>query len=185
MGAGMGPSMDPSMGLHGDIVMDWTAEKARQATRTLVEWYTKTDGIAPDWGLIGYVERALGEDLNTHAALEELRTWSNSTNSESAAFLKAGMILLGFPPAEHVDWFRKKQSTVPGISYSGVVQPKIDTLERLMRRWSELRSEKSYREADSLKSFIEAAGARVFVIAGSAFAEVLHNFDPAKLEVLK
>ncbi len=170
---------------HYRSPMDWTEQKARQAQRTLIDWYTKTDGVTADWELIGYVERALAEDLNTHAALEELRTWSDSTTAESAAYLKAGMLLIGFPPAEEVDWFRKKQSTVPGISYSGVEQPKIDTLERLMRRWSELRAEKRYQEADALKISIEAAGVRVFVIVGSAFAEVLYNFDPSKLEDLK
>ena len=165
--------------------MDWTKEKADQAHRTLVDWYTKTDGIVPDWELIGYLERPLAEDLNTHAAMEELKTWSNSISDHSAASLKAGMLLLGFPPAEQVSWFRKKQSTVPGISFSGVVQPKIDTLERLMRRWSGLRADRKYSEADELKKSIELAGVRVFVISGTAFADVLYHFDPAKLDALK
>jgi cysteinyl-tRNA synthetase len=170
---------------HYSKPMDWTKEKAAQARRTLVDWYTKTDGVEPNWELIGYVERALADDLNTHAALDELHTWSNSTSDHSAASLKAGMLLLGFPPAEQVNWFRKMQSRVPGISYSGLSEPKIDTLELLLRKLTDLRIEKRYSEADDLRKSIEAAGVKVSVLAGTSFADVLHDFDPAKLEALK
>ncbi len=170
---------------HYSKPMDWTKEKAEQARKILVEWYSKTDGVEPDWELIDYVIRPLADDLNTHAAMQELRTWSDSISDHSAGSLKAGMLLLGFPPAEDVDWFRKKQSNVPGISYSGIVPPKIDTLELLMRRWNLLRNEKKYTEADALKNAIEAAGVDVRVLAGMSFAEVLFDFDPSKLELLK
>src|SRR6056297_3526879 len=53
--------------------MDWTEKKVSAARRTLTDWYTKTDGFEADWEMIGYLERALGDDLNTHGALEELR----------------------------------------------------------------------------------------------------------------
>ncbi len=165
--------------------MDWTAEKAREARRTLVDWYTKTDGVEADWELIGYVERALGDDLNTHAALEELRTWSNSLSEHSAGSLKAGMMLLGFPAAEQVGWFRKQQSSVPGIMFSGVREPKLDILELLLRKLTSLRREKRYPEADALRKSIEGSGVKVSVVAGTTFAEVLDHFDPAKLEALQ
>jgi cysteinyl-tRNA synthetase len=170
---------------HYSKPMDWTAEKVAQARQTLVDWYSKTDGVEPDYSLIGYVERALSDDLNTHAAFEELRTWSNSISDHSAGSLKAGMLLLGFPPAEEVGWFRKSQSRYPGISYSGRVEPKIDTLFVLLTRLTTLRVEKNYDAADALRKGIEAAGVRVTMIAGTSFGEVLHNFDPAKLEALQ
>ncbi|MCA3551998.1 MAG: cysteine--tRNA ligase [Rhodobacter sp.] len=173
------------LGTHYSKPMDWTAEKVRQARQTLVDWYSKTDGVEPDYSLIGYVERALSNDLNTHAALEELRTWSNSSSDHSAGSLKAGMSLLGFPPAEAVDWFRKSQSRYPGISYSGSVEPKIDTLFLLLTRLTELRTEKNYDAADALRKGIEAAGVKVIVFAGTTFGEVLDDFDPAKLEALQ
>lgn len=183
-------------GVPGDVIrfvmlsthygkpMDWTEKKAEQARTTLVDWYAKTDGVEPDWSLIDFLVGPLSDDLNTHSALQELRTWSDSVSDHSAGCLKAGMLLLGFPPAEKVDWFRKKQSTVPGISFSGLVQPKIDTLEALMRSWMSLRAKRLYPEADALKARIEAAGVRVIVLAGNPFAEVLFNFDPSKLEGL-
>lgn len=169
---------------HYSKPMDWTKEKAEQARRTLVDWYSKTDGVEPDYSLIDYVKIALSDDLNTHAALQELRTWSDSGSEHSAGCLKAGMLFLGFPAAEQVNWFRKSQSTIDGISYSGVLEPKIDTLDILMKRWAAMRSAGRYVEADTLKAGIESAGVKVSVIAGKRFAEVLYDFDPAKLESL-
>ena len=173
------------LGTHYSKPMDWTEEKARQASRTLVDWYTKTDGVEADWELIGYIERPLADDLNTHAALQELHDWSNSISDHSAGSLKAGMLLLGFPPAEEVNWFRKRQSRVPGVSYSGLIEPNIDALEHLLRKLTELRIEKRYPEADALKKSIEAAGVKISVLSGTSFADVLPNFDPSKLESLK
>jgi cysteinyl-tRNA synthetase len=173
------------LGTHYFKPMDWTADKAAQARRTLVDWYTKTNGVEANWELIGYIERALGDDLNTHAALQELHDWSNSISDHSAGSLKAGMLLLGFPPAEEVDWFRKSQSRYPGISYSGRIEPNIDVLFVLLTKLTALRIEKNYVAADALKKQIEEAGVKVVVLAGTSFGEVLHNFDPAKLEALK
>ena len=170
---------------HYRSPMDWTSEKVEQARKSLVDWYTKTDGVEADWELIGYLARPLADDLNTHAALQELRALSDSFSDHSAGSLKAGMLLLGFPPAEDVEWFRKKQTHVPGISYSGTEMPDIHMLDKLLRRWSLLRNEKKYHEADTLKKTIEDAGVEVRVLAGSSFAEVKFNFDPAKLDALK
>jgi cysteinyl-tRNA synthetase len=166
--------------------MDWTEKKVSAARRTLTDWYTKTDGFEADWEMIGYLERALGDDLNTHGALEELRAWSNSVNPESAGWLKAGMILLGFPPAEGAEWFRKRQFSDSFVSYSGQRAPdKIELVDQLVRRWGALRDEKNYLEADKLRDALGSAGVRVFVLSGGAFGEIESDYDPEKLEALK
>jgi cysteinyl-tRNA synthetase len=173
------------LGTHYRSPMDWTESRARDARRTLVDWYTKTDGVEADWSMIGYIERALSEDLNTHAALSELAMWSDSEADHSAGTLKAGMLLMGFPPAEDVNWFRKRQSQIPGIVYNGLESPAFEIINVHMRRWAKLRDERRYAEADEIRTIFESAGVRVSVQAGVPFADVGHDFDPSKLEQLE
>jgi cysteinyl-tRNA synthetase len=173
------------LGTHYRSPMDWTESRARDARRTLVDWYTKTDGVEADWSMIGYIERTLSEDLNTHAALSELAMWSDSDSDHSAGTLKAGMLLMGFPPAEDVNWFRKRQSQIPGIVYNGLESPAFEIINVHMRRWAKLRDERRYAEADEIRSIFESAGVRVSVQAGVPFADVGHDFDPSKLEQLE
>jgi cysteinyl-tRNA synthetase len=170
---------------HYGSPMDWTAEKAREARNTLADWYAKTDGAEPDWSTITTIEQALSADLNTSAALTELRFLADSRAKESAGRLKAGMLLLGFPAAEQVDWFRKQVSTVPGISYRGHSEPPgLGTVEQLLRRWVALRSDKNYAEADRIRTALEAAGVRPYMQGTVPFADVGFDYDPAKLEGL-
>ncbi|MEX0970711.1 MAG: cysteine--tRNA ligase [Paracoccaceae bacterium] len=165
--------------------MDWTEKKAKEARQTLVDWYVKTDGVHPNFDVVNIVVQALSDDLNTHAALNELRFFADGMSDESASYLKAGMLLLGFPPAEDVNWFRKRQSTIPGLAYSGFREPPgLDQVFALVREWAELRKEKKYAEADLLRGALALADVRVHVVAGLPMGDVGFDFDPAKLEAL-
>jgi cysteinyl-tRNA synthetase len=172
---------------HYRSPMDWTAEKARQAKQTLRDWYSKTDGVDPDDSLKETFLVTLADDLNTHALLSEMHFFADSVEPYSAGVLKWAMNLVGFPEAEHVDWWRVKQSSVPGISYSGTREPPVDLLFALLRKWHDLRMDKKYQDADLLKKGIEAAGTVIRATANGPFANIpdVDDFDSAKLEALQ
>ena len=165
--------------------MDWTEAKAREARDTLVRWYSKTDGVDANPEMIETVATQLQNDLNTVGALNELRLLSGYSSEESAGWLKAGMMLLGFPPAENVDWFRSRMSSIPGISYSGRSEPKrLDDVEVLMRRLIEARKIKDYEVADLIKKGLLAAGVTPNLNSEVLFAEIGLDYDPSKLDAL-
>jgi cysteinyl-tRNA synthetase len=172
------------LGTHYRSPMDWTEEKARVARQTLVGWYAKTDGVEPEEEMALTIAAHLSNDLNTAGALAELHFWADSFNPESARWLKAGMQLLGFGDAESLNWFRKEEWSVPGISFSGVRSPDTSILEPLIRKWTNLRKEKRYQEADELKSEIEASGVILQSHASGPWAEIGSAYDPSKLDKL-
>ena len=165
--------------------MDWTAERAQQARRTLASWYRKTDGVEANWEQIGYIERALADDLNTHAALTELRERSSSFVGDSPGILKAGMLLLGFPPAEEVDWFRQRGGEAVIGSHDGRTSYPTYLLDMLSERWQELRKQKKYVDADDLKARIAECGVELRVSGEVVVWEAKFDFDANKLEALK
>ena len=158
--------------------MDWTEKKREEAAKRLTRWYRKTDGVEASETVSPAIEAALADDLNTHLALTEM-------DKMGARPLKAAMRLLGFPDAETVDWFRTERVDGAGASGEGEGAPGQDLLRELMMRWQSLRDAKDYEGADALTGQIEAAGAKLSVTAGAPSAQLLPDFDPAKLEVLK
>ena len=158
--------------------MDWTAKKAADAKRKLAQWYRKTDGIKATSTIPARVEDALAQDLNTHLVLSEMDRMS----SES---LKATMQLIGFPDAETVDWFRKEELVTSGVGSSHGHSLDQPVLEKLMKRWNELRRAKDYEGADILKVQIESAGVTLKAGPDGPQADLQGDFDPIKLETLE
>lgn len=167
--------------------MDWTEAKKLEATETLRKWYAKTDGVEPDARMEKAFADALADDLNIHGALSEARFWAESAQEHSAGILKWAMRLLGFPDAELVDWWRVKQTSIPGIFYSGLREPNVELLFELVRRWQDLRMLKRYDEAGALKNGVESAGVRLSATPTGPMAQILdtESFDHTKLEALK
>jgi cysteinyl-tRNA synthetase len=157
--------------------MDWTQGKRLQAEATLKAWFRGTDGVcsnpkAPD----AFVD-VLSNDLNTASALSLLHTYASDERYDD---LKACMLLLGFPAAESVDWFRMALGSVSSVGYkisSLIMYPAI-------QRWQKLRDAKDYAAADRLKKEIEACGVKLSIRPGSIHAEEVGGFDRAKLEAL-
>ncbi|MBF9032347.1 cysteine--tRNA ligase [Rhodobacterales bacterium HKCCE3408] len=157
---------------HYSKPMDWTAKKRAEAESRLARWFRKTDGVEASDQVPAVVEAALADDLNTHLALTEM-------DKLGARPLKAAMRLLGFPEAEEVEWFRSRTVSLAGAT------PDQAVLKGLMERWQGLRAAKDFAAADDLKGRVEAAGVRLKAGAGGPEAELLPDFDAAKLEALK
>ncbi|MGH1576961.1 cysteine--tRNA ligase [Planktotalea sp.] len=80
--------------------MDWTAEKAKEAEKTLRKWQALTDGI--DEGRVtATVIHAIADDLNTAGAIAEMHKLANA---EDASSLKAAGRLLGLLSDAKEDW---------------------------------------------------------------------------------
>ncbi len=162
--------------------MDWTARKRDEARKRLVKWFSKTDGVEPASVVPNRVVTSLSDDLNTHLALTEME-------SLSAPYFKAAMLLLGFPKAEDVDWFRGEVETFVGLSGADDRNPQAaqSLLSDVLRRWQDLRDDKDYAAADQLKGALEDMGVTVRATASGPQAGLAPDaqLDPAKLEALK
>ena len=158
--------------------MDWTAEKAENARQTLSAFYYQTDGVEPADRVPDEFVEALSNDLNTSLAIALLHDYSKN---DRIAELKASMLLIGFPEAAAVKWFRDDLVFVS----VGSDPDRAHLLWPWLDRWVEYRKAKNYEAADRLKKMIEAAGTKLTVTGSGPHAEVLPNFDPAKLESLK
>ncbi|NNF73003.1 MAG: cysteine--tRNA ligase [Rhodobacteraceae bacterium] len=162
--------------------MDWTEKKRDEAEKRLTSWFRKTDGVDAAKVVPARVIDALADDLNTHLALTEM-------NSLSAPYLKAAMLLIGLPPAEAVDWFRKDEPLMVGVSVSGEtdLSEAQELLSDLLLKWQGLRDAKDYQGADRIKTALGEMG--VFLMATpdgpQAKLESGTALDPAKLEALK
>ena len=154
--------------------MDWTDRKRQEAEKRLTAWFRKTDGVEAAKTVPARVLDALADDLNTHLALTEM-------NSLSAPYLKAAMRLIGLPDAEEVEWFRERDTQVVGADATG----EVAALGPLLQRWQELREARDYGAADDLKGRLEETGLKLSVIGGAPHAEILPEFDPARLEALQ
>jgi len=166
------------LGTHYRKPMDWTEKKREEAAKRLTRWYRKTDGVEASETVASRIEAALTDDLNTHLALTEM-------DNMGAKPLKAAMRLLGFPDAEAVDWFRTESVGMSNASAEGDAMIVQNLLRQLMMRWQSLREAKEFQGADALKGEIEAAGVKLSVAAGEPSAELLPEFEPAKLEKIK
>ncbi|MDA9865335.1 cysteine--tRNA ligase [bacterium] len=162
--------------------MDWTERKRDEARKRLVKWFSKTDGVEPASVVPKRVVTALADDLNTHLALTEME-------SLSAPYLKAAMLLLGFPKAEDVDWFRAEVETFVGVT--GASDADVDDAQSLLgdvlQHWQDLRDDKDYEGADRLKKALEEMGVTVRATATGPEAGLGPDaqLDFAKLEALK
>ncbi|MGB3313573.1 MAG: cysteine--tRNA ligase, partial [Albidovulum sp.] len=167
---------------HYSKPMDWTDEKAKQASATLAGWYNLTDGVAPDHSMDWRFTEELMEDLNTAGVISKLH---KVARGGTAGQLKAGMLLLGFTSPEDLDWFRTQVVTLPGTASTGSTPLFMKEIVPYLKQWQELRMQKRYAEADTLKNALEQTGLKIVNSKLGPTAQVPHGFDPAKLGVLK
>jgi cysteinyl-tRNA synthetase len=167
---------------HYRSPMDWTAEKARQAEKTLRKWRDRTANAspteAPDAGMLS----ALADDLNTPQALAELhRIAKEGTADQLASSARLlGLLMREGEPAFHTH--------VPG--YDAEYEETIRETIGLKRQALEVAREsasisKDFSAVDALKSALIAAGIEVRMSKAGVELVPGPNFDPAKLEALQ
>ena len=162
--------------------MDWTKEKAGNATATLVSWYRATSAVDSSDGVPTQVVEALSDDLNGHLALTRLHEFFANDNF---AELKASLEFLGFGNAQSVTWWRGRfiVRSFSGLEFS--LEGESETLDPFMVRLQELRDKKDWDAADRLRAALVDAGVEVQITKHGPSAKALPNFDLSKLEALK
>jgi cysteinyl-tRNA synthetase len=162
--------------------MDWTAEKAAQAQKTLENWRgitrdlhpTPPSVFAPDDRLVA----ALANDLNTHSAL----TIVNEMRTEPQKLLDNARFLGFLSDAFRADAPHAAQTgTDASAARPADLAPLAATLDAL--RAAALQT-KDFTAVDRLKSALLAAGVEVRMSKSGVELVPGPGFDPAKLEGL-
>lgn len=166
---------------HYRSPMDWTAEKAGEARRTLQGWFNLTDGVAVDPTMDWWIAEELADDLNTPSALTKMHQLAKGA---TAGQLKSAIRLLGFKDAESLDWWREEVVTLASTSSTGTTPLYVEQVTPWLRLWQELRLAKNYSAADELKARLESTGLKISNSKFGPTATIPYGFDPAKLEAL-
>ena len=150
--------------------MDWTEEKAREASRTLLKWREQTKGTTSEEEVPPGVLEALADDLNTPKAVAELHELSKSGRLTE---LKAAAGLLGLLEDQMGGWVHR-----PGVQ-----------LDALSQKLKELRAEamrtKDFTEADRFREALKAAGVSVAIGRDGVALAAGPEVDADTLEALK
>ncbi|MGO4854664.1 cysteine--tRNA ligase [Phaeovulum sp. W22_SRMD_FR3] len=173
------------LGTHYGRPMDWTAEKAAQAEATLRKWRGLVAGIEPAASPAPAVIAALGDDLNTAGAIAALHELAGAGD---LAGLKASAAMLGLLEDHMGDWavsrrFERKQFAfiIGPVDFF----PYFDALDAIAAKWSQLRKDKLFVEADLLKAALTALGAELKATPQGPEVLVTKDIDATKLEALK
>ncbi|WP_428515901.1 cysteine--tRNA ligase [Roseovarius sp.] len=158
--------------------MDWTAEKAREAKKTIKNWRSQTREVEPS-EVPEDVLALLADDLNTPGVITALHRMANEGEFSK---LKAVGVLLGLLRNEMGDWAAGLH-TMEDLVNDHVEA--YDLASELAERLDAARAEKNYEEADRIRKVLQEAGFEVKTSANGTSVEPNSDFDPAKLEALK
>jgi cysteinyl-tRNA synthetase len=150
--------------------MDWTQDKARQASRTLLKWSKLTHGIKPADSIDVVFLDALRDDLNTAGAISRLHELASAGQF---AELKACYALLGLLSDEDSKW----------VNNAGV---QLDDWTRILSEAREAALQtKDFTEVDRLKALLVEAGVQVQMSKDGVSLGAGPEVDISKLEALK
>jgi cysteinyl-tRNA synthetase len=158
--------------------MDWTAEKASQAKKTLESWRNLADG-ADETGPDQEVVDLIADDLNTAGALVKLHAMAKSiaANPQKDCFYEKGAFLasarlLGLLTTELSGW--ETNTAIDLDAYA----------DRLTALRATAMETKAFGPVDELKSALLAAGVEVRMSKTGVELEAGPNFEAPKLEGL-
>jgi len=181
--------------------MDWTAEKAREAERTLRKIAQFIAYDPRGFRFSNFIPNppqevvdALADDLNTSLALTLVKKYLK--NGEGGPLVGA-LNLLGFYNHDLITKFAsfsavthasEKRYGTSLQSWGDIPQGGLDALERVQAQMTKLRSTametKDFTPVDALKSALIAAGVEVRMSKEGVELVPGAGFDPAKLEGL-
>ena len=163
--------------------MDWTAEKVREAEKTLRNWRKATRDVEPGL-VVDRVVQSLSDDLNTPGAIAELHWMYRALQREASVAPEANLALgmrrnllasaraLGLLTDELSGW-------------DSVEADLTDWIDRLAKTRALAMETKDFTEVDVLKVALIEAGIEVRMSKDGIDLVPGPDFDPAKLEVLK
>jgi len=147
--------------------MDWTAEKAQEADKTLRKWYAKVDANDTSGPVPAEILNALGEDLNIPRVLSLLHEF---VSAGRFADLASSLTLLGLMGDHKPEW---------------AVSPDVDLsrhAERLTSARKTAMMTKDFSEVDRLKARLLDAGVEVRMSKSGVELVPGSDFDAGKLE---
>jgi cysteinyl-tRNA synthetase len=154
---------------HYSKPMDWTAERAKQAARTLRKWRELTEGVTDDSPIASDVIAALADDLNTAGAIAVLHQLAGTGD---AAALKASARLMGLLTEGLAGW-----TGLPGQVLDGYTELLTTARAKAMET-------KDFGEVDRIKSALVAAGLEVRMSKEGVVLAAGPEVDLSKLEDL-
>jgi len=192
------------LGTHYSKPMDWTAEKAEQARRTLEKWsnavsdrppVTRASNF-PNEPLDANLVAALSDDLNTHEAIQclhhlfdEARSQSRDANFALARLYHSAKELLGIDLVHFHDTVRPLtlEEAISRLELGAIYNTATfrDQIDHLVLERQHAKRRRDFERADNLRSGLARAGVIVTDYADRSEWVVGANFDPAILETLK
>ena len=161
------------LGTHYSKPMDWTAEKAAQAKKTLDGLYAAVGDVELDMSLEvdPQVLAALQNDLNTSAALTEVLELAKRGD---ARVLKRTAVLLGLLQMRQSAWLALNQPSVDLAPYAA----------RVTELRAQAQQSKDFAALDAMKAALTAAGVEVRMSKAGVELLAGAGFDAKKLEGL-
>ena len=161
------------LGTHYSKPMDWTAEKAAQAKKTLDGLYAAVGDVELDMSLAvdPQVLAALQNDLNTSAALTEVLELAKRGD---ARVLKRTAVLLGLLQMHQSAWIAQNQPSVDLAPYAA----------RVTELRAQAQQSKDFAALDAMKAALTAAGVEVRMSKAGVELLAGAGFDAGKLEGL-
>ena len=139
--------------------IDWTVDALEEADSTLSRWYDAVGDAAPGAEVGGGFEEALGDDLNTPAALAELHRLAHpaaagvaTAGPSAAAVLKSSANLLGLLTRTRSER-RAAASRESGVD--------AETVDRILLERSAARARKDWKESDRLRDRLAELGVAI------------------------
>ena len=159
------------LGTHYSKPMDWTAEKAAQAKKTLDGLYAAVGDVELDMSLAvdPQVLAALQNDLNTSAALTEVLELAKRCD---ARVLKRTAVLLGLLQMRQSAWLAQNQPSVDLAPYAA----------RMAELRAQAQQSKDFAALDAMKVALTAAGVEVRMSKAGVELLAGAGFDAKKLE---
>jgi cysteinyl-tRNA synthetase len=152
---------------HYGKPMDWTAQKAKDAEKTLRKWRALSAGIEPASRAAPEVLACLADDLNTAGAIAVLHKLAAQGD---AAGLMAGADMLGLLLTDMGAW-----AEVKGMDLN-VYGTALEVT------WAAAMQTKDFSDVDRIKSMLMAAGVEVRMSKAGVDLLPSAGFDAAKLE---
>ena len=152
---------------HYGKPMDWTAQKAKDAEKTLRKWRALSAGIEPASRAAPEVLACLADDLNTAGAIAVLHKLAAQGD---VAGLMAGADMLGLLLTDMGAW-----AEVKGMDLN-VYGTALEVT------WAAAMQTKDFSDVDRIKSMLMAAGVEVRMSKAGVDLLPSAGFDVAKLE---
>ncbi|MGY9013052.1 MAG: cysteine--tRNA ligase, partial [Rhodobacterales bacterium] len=152
---------------HYGKPMDWTAQKAKDAEKTLRKWRALSAGIEPASRAAPEVLACLADDLNTAGAIAVLHKLAAQGD---VAGLMAGADMLGLLLTDMGAW-----AEVKGMDLN-VYGTALEVT------WAAAMQTKDFSDVDRIKSMLMAAGVEVRMSKAGVDLLPSAGFDAAKLE---